>query len=318
MSDLNLSAGQGPVDLAQSGCIELPHMGVIRALGADAASFLQGQLTQDVALLGSDRAPLAAYCNAKGRMQASFIVVKRSDQEVLLICGRDSVAPMVKRLSMFVLRAKVKLSDATADYRMVGLTGATVDALQAQAQPWNRLDEGDVTVVFLYPGAGVSRACWIAPSGQTPPVGPAVSLAYWHWLSVRSGLAMVGQACFEAFVPQMLNYESVGGVSFKKGCYPGQEVVARSQFRGTIKRRAYLVHASSALSVGQEVFQSDEPEQACGLVAAAAPCPDGQGCDAIVSIQTSAAQGDARLHAGDVHGPVLTLLPLPYPLLDDI
>ena len=322
MSDTTPAASQGPADSAQSGCIELPHMGVIRVQGADAASFLQGQLTQDVALLGSDRAPLAAYCNAKGRMQASFIVVKRSAEEILLVCARDSVAPMVKRLSLFVLRAKAKLSDATADYRMVGLTGSAVDALQAQAQPWSRRDEGDATVVFLYPGAGVSRACWLAPSGQTPPMGPPVSLDYWHWLSVRSGLAMVGQACFEAFVPQMLNYESVGGVSFKKGCYPGQEVVARSQFRGTIKRRAYLVHASAALSVGQEVFQSHEPEQACGLVAAAAPCPDGQGYDAIVSMQTGAAQAEgaaqASLRVGDAHGPVLSLLPLPYPLLDDI
>ena len=322
MSDTTPAASQGPADSAQSGCIELPHMGVIRVQGADAASFLQGQLTQDVALLGSDRAPLAAYCNAKGRMQASFIVVKRSAEEVLLVCARDSVAPMVKRLSLFVLRAKAKLSDATADYRMVGLTGSAVDALQAQAQPWSRRDEGDATVVFLYPGAGVSRACWLAPSGQTPPMGPPVSLDYWHWLSVRSGLAMVGQACFEAFVPQMLNYESVGGVSFKKGCYPGQEVVARSQFRGTIKRRAYLVHASAALSVGQEVFQSHEPEQACGLVAAAAPCPDGQGYDAIVSMQTGAAQAEgaaqASLRVGDAHGPALSLLPLPYPLLDDI
>ena len=322
MSDTTPAASQGPADSAQSGCIELPHMGVIRVQGADAASFLQGQLTQDVALLGSERAPLAAYCNAKGRMQASFIVVKRSAEEILLVCARDSVAPMVKRLSLFVLRAKAKLSDATADYRMVGLTGSAVDALQAQAQPWSRRDEGDATVVFLYPGAGVSRACWLAPSGQTPPMGPPVSLDYWHWLSVRSGLAMVGQACFEAFVPQMLNYESVGGVSFKKGCYPGQEVVARSQFRGTIKRRAYLVHASAALSVGQEVFQSHEPEQACGLVAAAAPCPDGQGYDAIVSMQTGAAQAEgaaqASLRVGDAHGPALSLLPLPYPLLDDI
>ncbi|MEN9770144.1 MAG: hypothetical protein RLZZ180_1774 [Pseudomonadota bacterium] len=322
MSDTTPAASQGPADSAQSGCIELPHMGVIRVQGADAASFLQGQLTQDVALLGSDRAPLAAYCNAKGRMQASFIVVKRSAEEILLVCARDSVAPMVKRLSLFVLRAKAKLSDATADYRMVGLTGSAVDALQAQAQPWSRRDEGDATVVFLYPGAGVSRACWLAPSGQTPPMGPPVSLDYWHWLSVRSGLAMVGQACFEAFVPQMLNYESVGGVSFKKGCYPGQEVVARSQFRGTIKRRAYLVHASAALGVGQEVFQSHEPEQACGLVAAAAPCPDGQGYDAIVSMQTGAAQAEgaaqASLRVGDAHGPALSLLPLPYPLLDDI
>ncbi len=121
---------------------------------------------------------------------------------------------------------------------------------------------------------------------------------------------------FEALVPQMLNYESVGGVNFKKGCYPGQEVVARSQFRGTLKRRAYLVHGAEALTVGQEVFHSSDAEQPCGTVVQAAAHPAG-GFDAIVSMQTSAAL-DGSLHAGAAIGPVLTLLPLPYPLLDDI
>jgi folate-binding protein YgfZ len=299
--------------------MDLPHMGVIRVAGADAVSFLQGQLTQDVALLGNDSARLAAYCNAKGRMQASFIVIKRSTEEVLLLCARDSVAPMVKRLSMFVLRAKAKLSDATADYRMIGLCGSAVDALRPAAPPWSRLDIGPAMVVFLYPGAGVSRACWLAPAGTPAPIGPELPLSYWHWLSVRSGIAMVGPATFEAFVPQMLNYESVGGVNFKKGCYPGQEVVARSQFRGTIKRRAYLVHAQAPVAMGQEVFLLNEPEQGCGLIAAAAPCPDGQGFDAIVSMQTSAAdESHGGLRAQSVQGPALHLLPLPYPLLDDI
>ena len=293
-------------------------MGVIRVAGADAASFLQGQLTQDIVLLGGDGARLAAYCNAKGRMQVSFIAIKRSAEEVLLLCARDSVAPMVKRLSMFVLRAKAKLSDATAEYRMIGLCGSAVDALQPAAPPWSRMDIGAASVVFLYPGAGVSRACWLAPVGAPAPSGPELPLAYWHWLSVRSGIAMVGQATFEAFVPQMLNYESVGGVSFKKGCYPGQEVVARSQFRGTIKRRAYLVHAQAPVAVGQEVFDLSDPEQACGLVAAAAPCPDGQGYDAIVSMQTSVAAQAGQLRAASAQGPSLTLLPLPYPLLEDI
>ena len=320
MSAYSLSAGQGPAQAhpIESGCMDLPHMGVIRVLGADAASFLQGQLTQDVALLGQDRAALAAYCNAKGRMQASFIALKRSAEEVLLICSRDSVAPMVKRLSMFVLRAKAKLSDATEEFRMIGLCGSAADALKPGATPWSRMDDGAAMVVFLYPGAGVSRACWLAPAGTPPPTGPELPLAYWHWLSVRSGIAMVGQATFEAFVPQMLNYESVGGVSFKKGCYPGQEVVARSQFRGTIKRRAYLVHAQAPVAVGQEVFDLSDPEQACGLVAAAAPCPDGQGYDAIVSMQTSVAAQAGQLRAASAQGPSLTLLPLPYPLLEDI
>lgn len=306
-----------------SGQMALPHMGVIRVAGADAASFLQGQLTQDVVLLGSDSARLTAYCNAKGRMQASFIVIKRNAEELLLLCARDSVAPMVKRLSMFVLRAKVKLSDATEEFRMIGLCGSAVDALRPAAAPWSRMDIGAAMVVFLYPGAGVSRACWLAPINTPAPIGAELPLAYWHWLSVRSGIAMVGPASFEAFVPQMLNYESVGGVNFKKGCYPGQEVVARSQFRGTIKRRAYLVHADAPVAVGQEVFMASDPEQSCGLIAAAAPCPDGQGFDAIVSMQTSAAD-EAQASPGTVlrvasaQGPTLSLLPLPYGLLEDI
>ena len=308
----------------QSGRVELSHMGVIEVSGADATAFLQGQLTHDVALLGSDAARLAAYCNAKGRMQVSFIVLKPSAEQLLLLCARDSVAAMVKRLSLFVLRAKVRLADVTDRYRMIGLTGSAVDAVApglSSRAPWTRQDRGSAWVVQLYPGAGVARACWLAPLDVTVPEGlHEVSLAYWHWLSVRSGIAMVGPATFEAFVPQMLNYESVGGVSFKKGCYPGQEVVARSQFRGSIKRRAYLVHAEAPLTTGQEVFHDSDPQQACGLVAAAAPAPDGQGFDAIVSLQVSATSTPTgRLRAADpASGPVLSLLTLPYALLEDI
>jgi folate-binding protein YgfZ len=127
---------------------------------------------------------------------------------------------------------------------------------------------------------------------------------------------MISQPIFEAFVPQMLNYESVGGVNFKKGCYPGQEIVARSQFRGTLKRRAFIVHADVTLSVGEDIFHSADSEQPCGLVAAAAPAPTG-GFDAIVSIHITALQGGS-LTAVSPSGPALSLLPLPYPLLEDI
>jgi len=140
---------------------------------------------------------------------------------------------------------------------------------------------------------------------------------------VQSGIAMISQPIFEAFVPQMLNYESVGGVNFKKGCYPGQEVLARSQFRGTLKRRVYLVHTDTAPAVGQDVFHVLDAEQPCGLVAAAAANPGG-GFDAIVSMQTSVAAdaaahaGEKRLTLGSAAGAALTLLPLPYALLEDI
>jgi len=121
---------------------------------------------------------------------------------------------------------------------------------------------------------------------------------------------------FEAFVPQMLNYESVGGVNFKKGCYPGQEVVARSQFRGTLKRRAFVVHADATMSAGDEVFAADDGTQPAATVVQAAPAPQG-GFDAIVSAQLSALER-GTLHLGSNHGPAMQILPLPYALLDDI
>lgn len=309
-----------PLTTLPSGVAELVHLGVIRVAGEDAAKFLQGQLTQDVALLGMSEARLAAFCNAKGRMQSSFVVFKRSADEILLVCSRDILPATLKRLSMFVLRAKAKLSDATADYALWGLAGSAIESIAAGARnTWAKADFNDVSVVFLYPGAGQARALWCAPAATPKPAGASLPLAQWQWLEVQSGIAMVSQPIFEAFVPQMLNYESVGGVSFKKGCYPGQEIVARSQFRGTIKRRAYVAHTSGTPHVGQEVFHAHDAEQPCGLVAACAPHPT-EGFDLIVSMQTAAA-ADAdggRLTLGSAAGPALVLLPLPYPLLEDI
>lgn len=292
-------------------------MGVIRVAGADAATFLQGQLTQDVLQASLHEARLAAFCNAKGRMQASFVVFKRSPEELLLVCSRDLLATTLKRLSMFVLRAKAQLTDATSEFSLIGLMGDAVAAQGADGlQTWSTTNNGPASVVVLPSGAGVVRAFWCAPVGTARPDGPAITPQAWAWVSVRSGVAMLTQPIFEAFVPQMLNYESIGGVSFKKGCYPGQEVVARSQFRGTLKRRAYVVHADVALSTGQDIFHSADTEQACGLVAAACAAPGG-GFDAIISIQTAAAAAGS-LHVGQANGAKLSLLPLPYPLLEDI
>ena len=304
-----------------SGVARLSHLGVIRAMGADAATFLQGQLTQDVVSMGLDTARLAAFCNAKGRMQASFVVFKRKNDdagdEFLMVCSADILAQTLKRLSMFVMRAKLKLTDASADYLLYGIAG---DAIKSGASGahiyWSKHDFEDQNRVFLYPAAGFERVLCCVPADLPPPTGADLPLATWNWLEVQSGIAMISQSVFEACVPQMLNYESVGGVNFKKGCYPGQEVVARSQFRGTLKRRAYVVHGASEPHVGQEVFHSSDAEQPCGLVAVCAGNPTG-GFDAIVSMQTSAALG-GTLTLGNSGGVSLNLLPLPYPLLDDI
>ena len=274
------------------GVAPLPHLGVIRAQGEDAANFLHNQLTNDVLLLKEHQCRLAAYCNAKGRMQASFVVFKRSAQEILLIGRQDLLAQTVKRLSMFVLRAKVKLTDA-----------------------WQRHTVNGADVLTLYPALDQMRALWIAPKDVPLPQGPALSAELWQVGEVMSGIAWVEHATFEAFVPQMLNYESVDGVNFKKGCYPGQEVVARSQFRGTLKRRAYIAQCEQALQAGQEVFSHRDASQPCGLVAQAAS--DGAMHVAVVELQVSAIEG-ASLHVASTEGAQLQLLELPYPLRDDI
>ena len=290
------------------GIAPLSHLGVIRAQGADAASFLHGQLTQDFALLDTQHARLAAYCSAKGRMLASFIGFKTGPEEILLLCSRDLLPAMLKRLSMFVLRAKCKLTDATADFALCGIAG---DAAGTDA-PWTLRSVDSAHVVQLYPAAGTPRALWIAPAGSALPAGPALDEAAWQWSEVASGIATLSLPVQEQFVPQMLNYESVGGVNFKKGCYPGQEVVARSQFRGTLKRRAFIAHADAPLAVGAEVFAASDAEQPVGMVVQAAAAPAG-GCDAIVSLQI--ASTDEALH---VAGTALALQPLPYELLADI
>lgn len=295
------------------------HLGVIRAEGPDAASFLHGQLTQDFSLLGAADARLAALCTAKGRVIASFIGIKPQPELILLVCSRDILAATLKRLSMFVLRAKVKLTDATDQFALYGLAGTalTGNGLDASLPPGKRISVGDdVSVVSLYPADGVPRALWIAPAGHPAPVGPALDDSLWQWSEVRSGIVTLTTPVIDAFVPQMINYESVGGVNFKKGCYPGQEVVARSQFRGTLKRRAYLVQADAPVSAGQEVFAANDAEQPVGTVAQAAPAPGG-GWAALVSMQIAALE-TGGLRAGTADGPALAVEPLPYPLLEDI
>lgn len=326
-----------------SGVAPLPHLGVIRVVGEDAASFLQGQLTQDFVLLGMNEARLAAFCSAKGRMQASFIGFKRpanSDAaeetpnapEILLICSRDILAPTLKRLSMFVMRAKARLLDATADFALYGLVGEAFrlatdliapQSINTTANTSFKVDVGRSTLVALHPALGQSRGLWLTPVDQPAPAGAALSTALWQWGEVCSGIATITTPIVDAFVPQMLNYESVGGVNFKKGCYPGQEVVARSQFRGTLKRRAYLVQIddkNASPSVGQDVFHDSDAEQPCGTVAQVATSPNGGSYGAymaIVSMQVAASL-DGKLTLGAPNGPTITLQALPYPLLADI
>ncbi|QTN28703.1 folate-binding protein YgfZ [Rhodoferax sp. AJA081-3] len=300
-----------------NGVAPIAHLGVIKIEGEEAAKFIHGQLTHDFSLLDLHTARLAAFCSAKGRMQASFIGFKRSATEILLVCSLDILPATLKRLSMFVMRAKAKLSDASAQYSILGLLGNATKPIADQAySAWAKADIDASTFVNLYPADGVPRQLWIAPVGTPAPKGQALPAEPWLWSEVRSGVATISAPVVEAFVPQMLNYESIGGVNFKKGCYPGQEVVARSQFRGTLKRRAFVVHADADMAAGNEVFAADDESQPVATVVQAAPAPQG-GFDAILSAQLSAVER-GTLHLGSNSGPALQILPLPYALLDDI
>jgi folate-binding protein YgfZ len=294
------------------GAVRLPDWGVILAQGPEAATFLNGQLTQDMLHLGEGQATPAGYCSPKGRLLATFVVWRQSEDEIMLACSADLLAPTLKRLSMYVLRAKCKLSDASEAWPLYGLAGPSADALLhglAAGDDWSSTRHGSARVIRLPAVDGCSRYLW---AGAVAPSLSALEADTWRWLEVQSGRPRVMAATVDQFVPQMLNLELLGGINFKKGCYPGQEVVARSQYRGTLKRRTYLVASAAALSAGMEVFHSEDPGQPAGMVVLAASLPEGRHA-ALVELKIAAWQTGA-LHAATADGPLLTAAALPYAL----
>lgn len=290
------------------GSARLTHWGVIRAAGADAASFLHGQLTNDFSGLGMGDARLAGYCSAKGRLLASFIAWKSAPEEILLACHASVLSATLKRLGMFVLRAKCKLSDASAEVPLWGVAGDA--ALVAGLSVWGKRDVDGSQVIRLPDALGQPRALVASPA---TPLESTLPLDTWQWLDVQSGVTTIEAATVEQFVPQMLNFERVGGVNFQKGCYPGQEIVARAQYRGTVKRRTFLFDVDGAAVAGQEVFHSADPAQPAGMVALAAPKPVDGGSSALVEVKLAAIE-QGTLHLGSPQGPMLHRRELPYPL----
>ncbi len=293
--------------MIQQGAARLTEWGVLRASGEEAAKFLHGQLTQDIVLMNASQARLAGFCSAKGRLLASFIAWKPAPDEVLMAMPAEVLPAVLKRLSMFVLRAKCKLSDASAQFALWGVVGEG-----APAEVWQR--SGDA--IRLPDAAGQQRYLLVQATDAPAPSLPEISEAQWQWLDVQSGLAWVRGATTEQFVPQMINLELLGGVNFQKGCYPGQEIVARSQYRGTIKRRTFLFDSEAAAAIGQEIFHSGDAEQPAGLVAGVAPSPNG-GYSLLAEVKM-AALAAGSLHLGSVSGAELKAQPLPYDIDVDV
>lgn len=268
---------------------DLSHYAVLRVTGEDRAAFLHAQFTNDVEALAVDAAQWNGWCTPKGRLVATFLLVRRKD-EILIVLPAEIAAPIAKRLAMFVLRSKVKIADASADYARRGLIGAT-DA----PAPMRVADRNGAIVV----GLGDGRALMLASPADAPAANADADA--WELSSIRAGVPTVTAATQEAFVPQMANFELLGGVSFKKGCYPGQEIVARMQYRGGLKRRMARAHIAGAdrPQPGDSVYSSAFGDQSAGTIVNAAPAPEG-GFDVLVVAQIeSIERGDLRWKAPD-------------------
>jgi folate-binding protein YgfZ len=295
----------------------LTQDGTVRVAGVDARAFLHGQLTNDIEHLASNQARRAGWCTAKGRLLATVLVVPQAD-DLLLLLPRELVASVMKRLKMFVLRAKVTIEDESERWAQVGVLGA--GALQALAARNVQVPDkvlavarSDATIVVRVEG---ERARVLVPSDSAAAMLERLGLrevdeSRWTLAEIRMGVPQVIAATQDLFVPQMLNFEAVGGLDFKKGCYPGQEVVARAQYRGQVKRhmRRARVAASAAPAVGQDLYCDDQSGQACGTVVAVGADGGETEILAVVSISSAQAQLPVRLSPD---GPALEWLPLPY------
>ncbi|MFB9240359.1 folate-binding protein YgfZ [Massilia antarctica] len=314
----------GVAELAPGFVAPITDQGLIAVTGDDAASFLHNQLTNDVEHLGLAEARLAGYCSPKGRLQATFLMW-RTSESVFLQLARDIQPALQKRLSMFVLRAKAKLSDAGAGQVLLGIGGAAAQAALAPLfgalppTPYSRIDHPLGTLIRVADAFGSARYQWLATPEAAQAAWPALAAGLraagtdaWRLADIHAGVPQVTLKTQEQFVPQMVNFELLGGVNFKKGCYPGQEIVARSQYLGKLKRRTALAAIDAPAISGDDVFAVDDPDQPCGMIVNSAPNGSG-GVDALVEMKLAAIeQGEVRL--GSASGVPLRLLPMPYAL----
>jgi len=295
----------------------LADFGVIRATGEEAASFLHHLMTNDINGLAPDGLRRAGFCSPKGRLLADFRIWREGD-DYLLALSADIHAAMLKKLSMYVLRAKVKLSDASADRLLLGLAGPEAAAIVAglvgttpAAGNTAAFEQGSVLAFsdqrfLISVKADAAEALWQQLSTKAKPVG----LAAWRAVEIAAGEPRIVAATQEEFIPQMINFVQVGGLSFKKGCYPGQEIVARTQYLGKIKRHMFRASLPVVAQPGDAIYAPETGEQACGNVVLASPAANG-GSEVLAVVQTTCAEA-GQLTLGNPSGAALSLLPLPY------
>lgn len=289
--------------------VPLLQLAGIEATGEDARTFLHAQFTNDLKHLQDGQAQLSAWCSAKGRMQANFII-HRQGGGYRLILAADLQPAILKRLQLFILRSQVQLADVSVSLGHIGVAGKeAADALAATGlpvpeSPMSLQERNGCCVIRLSPTRFIVTAplagladVWQHLATQATPAGQPV----WEWLDIQEALPWITAATREEFVPQMVDLEKLGGVSFHKGCYPGQEVVARTQYLGKVKRHLYRLRSTEPLQPGEELHSPASPDQSAGKVICCAPDPAG----GFVALAVVIAAAAADLHQGAVDGPRL-------------
>lgn len=316
-SDEILSFGDAAGELnaasQQTVLVPLTHLTLLEATGEDSKAFLHSQFTSDINHLSENQVQHSSWCSAKGRMQASFLAWRKA-ADYRLAYSADLGDAIQKRLQMFILRAKVKLKRLD-DQILIGLSGPQASealgaaGLGVPADSMAVCSDHDCAVIrldaqrFIVVAPESAKAeLWQKLSNKARPAG----LPVWRWLDIAAGFPLVSLATKEEFVPQMADFEKIGGVSFHKGCYPGQEIVARTQYLGKVKRHLFRVKSPVPAKAGDDLFSPDNLDQACGKIVSAAPAPDG-GFAALAVIQSNHAD---NVELGVRGGPKLQASPV--------
>ncbi len=302
---------------------DLSHFGIIAAYGEDVVEFLQSQFTNDINQVDNSHSQLSALCSPKGRMLCNFRIFRR-EHTYYLVLPYELLEAALSRLRMFVLRSRVTLEDASDALMGIGASGikmiehlSDIDG-DLPANSDDAIDNKDYTIIRV--GGVVPRfeiygllepmqKMWQALDVHATPVGADV----WELLNIRAGIPVITAGSIDAYVPQMANLHLINGVSFSKGCYPGQEIVARMHYLGKLKRRMYRIGfgAQEAPATGTPlVTETSTESQDIGTILSAQKNPDGN-YDALAVIQTKDAENSA-LKLGDANGPDVAVLDLPY------
>lgn len=309
VTDFGQPAKESKAGSAGTVLVPLTHLGVIACRGEDAGTFLHNQLSSDLKHLGAKEVQHSAWCTAQGRMVASFLIW-RQEESYQLVLAENLAAPIVPRFKKYVLRSKVVFENLGDSRVLLGLAGPEASSalvmagLPVPAEPLTQDHADGVTIVRLDPcrfmlSLDVVEAVqkWPPLAGKALPSGVSV----WHWLDINAALPWISAATCEEFVPQMVDFDQLGGVSFHKGCYPGQEIIARSRYLGKVKRHLFRVTSPVPLQAGDNLHSPEHPDQAIGKIISAAPAPAG-GYVALAALLSSYAQS---AHLGCEEGPLV-------------